>query len=131
VGVLSRIRLWAVMVMLAGALLGAPALGRAQAQYPTPGASGSDPQSVFGREHPSASDEPYATHEIQQRQLKRLREEHQQELIDDTDRLVKLATVLKEEVDKGNEATAPTDVLKQTDEISKLAKRVSERIKNQ
>ena len=44
---------------------------------------------------------------------------------------MKLATVLKEEVDKGNEATAPTDVLKQTDEISKLAKKVSDRIKNQ
>jgi hypothetical protein len=38
---------------------------------------------------------------------------------------------LKEEVDKGNEAIAPTDVLKQTDEISKLAKKVSDRIKNQ
>jgi len=131
VGVLSRIRLLAVMVMLAGALLAAPSLGRAQAQYPTPGPAGSDPQGVFSHEHSTASDEPYATHEIQQRQLKRLRQEHQQELIDDTDRLVKLATVLKDEVDKGNETTEATDVLKQTDEISKLAKRVSDRIKNQ
>ena len=128
-GVLSRIRLRAVMVMLAGALLAAPALSRAQVQFPAP-ATPTDPQGGFGHEH-AAGDEPYATHEIQQRQLKRLRQEHQQELIDDTDRLVKLATVLKEEVDKGNEATAPTDVLKQTDEISKLAKRVSDRIKNQ
>jgi hypothetical protein len=118
------------MVMLAGALLAAPALPRAQVQFPPPGATPSDPQGVFSREH-SGGDEPYATHEIQQRQLKRLRQEHQQELIDDTARLVKLATVLKEEVDKGNEATLPTDVLKQTDEITKLAKRVSERIKTQ
>jgi hypothetical protein len=130
VGVLSRIRLRAVMVMLAGALLAAPALSRAQVQFPTAAPTANDPQGGFGREHANG-DEPYATHEIQQRQLKRLRQEHQQELIDDTDRLVKLATVLKEEVDKGNEATAPTDVLKQTDEISKLAKKVSDRIKNQ
>jgi hypothetical protein len=128
-GVLSRTRLRVVMVMLAGALLAAPALSRAQVQFPAP-VTPADPQGGFGHEH-ATGDEPYATHEIQQRQLKRLRQEHQQELIDDTDRLVKLATVLKEEVDKGNEATAPTDVLKQTDEISKLAKKVSDRIKNQ
>ncbi len=129
-GVLSRIRVRAVIVMLGGVLLAAPALSRAQVQFPTAGATPTDPQGVFTRDH-ATGEEPYATHEIQLRQLKRLRQEHQQELIDDTDRLVKLATALKEEVDKGNEATAPTDVLKQTDEISKLAKKVSERIKNQ
>jgi hypothetical protein len=130
VGFLSRIRVRAVIVMLGGALLAAPALSRAQVQFPAAVPTPTDPQGVFSRDH-ATGEEPYVTHEIQQRQLKRLRQEHQQELIDDTDRLVKLATVLKEEVDKGNEATAPTDVLKQTDEISKLAKRVSERIKNQ
>ena len=119
-----------MMVILAGALLAAPALSRAQVQFPTAAPTATDPQGVFGHDHANG-DEPYASHEIQQRQLKRLRQEHQQELIDDTDRLVKLATVLKEEVDKGNEAIAPTDVLKQTDEISKLAKKVSDRIKNQ
>ena len=129
-GVLSRIRVRAVIVMVGGALLGAPALSRAQVQFPSAGTTPADPQGVFSRDR-ATGEEPYATHEIQQRQLKRLRQEHQQELIDDTDRLVKLATVLKEEVDKGNEATAPTDVLKQTDEISKLAKKVSDRIKNQ
>jgi hypothetical protein len=76
-------------------------------------------------------DEPYATHEMQERQFKRLRQEHQQQLIDDTARLVQLATALKAEVDKGDQPTLPTDVLKQADEISKLAKRVSERIKTQ
>ena len=129
-GVLSRIRVWAVIVMLGGVLLAAPALSRAQMQFPSAVPTPNDPQGVFSRDR-ATGEEPYATHEIQQRQLKRLRQEHQQELIDDTDRLVKLATVLKEEVDKGNEATAPTDVLKQTDEISKLAKKVSDRIKNQ
>ncbi len=129
-GFLSRIRVWAVIVMLGGVLLAAPSLSRAQTQFPSAVPAPNDPQGVFSRDRASG-EEPYATHEIQQRQLKRLRQEHQQELIDDTDRLVKLATVLKEEVDKGNEATAPTDVLKQTDEISKLAKKVSDRIKNQ
>ncbi len=74
-------------------------------------------------------EEPYATREIQARQMKRLREEHQKEVFSDTNRLVQLATSLKEQVDKGKAATV--DVIKETDEIGKLAKRVSERIKTQ
>ncbi len=74
-------------------------------------------------------EEPYATREIQARQLKRLREEHQKEVFSDTNRLVQLATSLKEQVDKGKVATL--DVIKDADEIGKLAKRVSERIKTQ
>jgi hypothetical protein len=129
VGALSRTRLWAVI--LAGALASTAGLGRAQVQFPAPGSTPSDPQGVFSREHTANSDEPYATREIQERQFKRLRQEHQQELIDDTARLVKLATALKAEVDKGDQATLPTDLLKQADEINKLAKKVSERIRTQ
>jgi hypothetical protein len=61
--------------------------------------------------------------------MKRLREEHQKEVFTDTNRLVQLATELKAEVDKGAKPTP--DVLKNVDEIGKLAKRVSERIKTQ
>jgi hypothetical protein len=67
---------------------------------------------------------------MQERQLKRLREEHQREVFSDTDRLVQLATALKSEVEKRDKAVAP-DVAKDVDEIGKLAKRVSERIKMQ
>jgi hypothetical protein len=74
-------------------------------------------------------EEPYATREIQARQMKRLREEHQKEVFSDTNRLVQLATSLKAQVDKGN--AAALDVIKNADEIGKLAKRVSERIKTQ
>jgi hypothetical protein len=61
--------------------------------------------------------------------MKRLREEHQKEVFSDTKRLVQLATTLKQQVDKGN--MAALDVIKDADEIGKLAKRVSERIKTQ
>jgi hypothetical protein len=74
-------------------------------------------------------EEPYATREIQARQMKRLREEHQKEVFSDTKRLVQLATTLKQQVDKGN--MAALEVIKDADEIGKLAKRVSERIKTQ
>jgi hypothetical protein len=74
-------------------------------------------------------DEPYVAREMQARQLRRLREEHQKEVISDTARLVQLATDLKTEVDKGSKPTP--DVMKDVDEIGKLAKRVSDRIKTQ
>jgi hypothetical protein len=74
-------------------------------------------------------EQPYVAREMQERQLKRLREEHQKQVFSDTARLVQLATALKEEVDKGDKATP--DVLKNVDEIGKLAKRVSDRIKTQ
>jgi hypothetical protein len=74
-------------------------------------------------------EEPYAAREMLAKQLKRLRAEHQKEVFSDTERLVQLATALKSEVDKGDKPAS--DVMKEVDEIGKLAKRVSERIKTQ
>jgi hypothetical protein len=101
-----------------------------------PQASGASASSVYlsgnsqqaGHSRPP-EDEPFATREIQERQLKRLREEHQKQVFTDTAELLKLAHALKMEVDK-SEVPSP-DALKEVDEISKLAKRVSERIKTQ
>jgi uncharacterized protein (DUF2384 family) len=130
---LSRSWLWALIVIPVGAVALAGNLGLAQwiAQAGTQVPIGTG--QIGALEHTSRmpDEEPYATREIQERQMKRLREEHQHQLIDDTARLVQLATALKAEVDKGNQPALPTDVLKQADEISKLAKRVSERIKTQ
>jgi hypothetical protein len=130
---LSRSWLWALIVVPVGALAVAGNLGMAEWM----GQAGTQvpiPTAPFGSvEHSRMSDdEPYATRELQERQMKRLREEHQHELIDDTARLVKLATALKAEVDEGTQPTTlPMDALKQADEITKIAKRVSERIKTQ
>jgi hypothetical protein len=126
---LSRTRWGAVTVVLVGALAVAAHLGVARAQYPI---TTQVPQTPLGADRRLPESEPYATREIQERQLKRLRLEHQQQLKDDTARLVSLATALKAELDNGTQPTTlPTDALKQADEISKLAKRVSERIKTQ
>jgi len=126
---LSRTRLGAVIVILVGALAVASHLRMAHAQYPI---TSQVPQTGLSPDRRIPENEPYPTQEIKERQMKRLRLEHQQQLIDDTARLVSLATALKAEVDKGTQPTTlPTDALKQADEISKLAKRVSERIKTQ
>jgi hypothetical protein len=126
--------LWAVIVILVGALAMAAHLGMARAQVEAPlGTQLPQAGGPIGNvdRHSLPDDIPYATREIQERQMKRLRQEHQQELIQDTTRLVQLATTLKAEVDKETQPTVPTDMLKQADEISKLAKRVSDRIKTQ
>jgi hypothetical protein len=116
---------WALM----GVLAVTASLGIAAAQF-----NGSSPTTngqlqQLDRTH--GSDEPpFVTREMQERQLKRLREEHQKEIFNDTDRLVQLATALKAEVEKRDKA-ATSDEVKDVDEIGKLAKRVSERIKMQ
>jgi hypothetical protein len=116
-----------------GALIGgvtlAASLGLAAPQFSgpiNPNTSGQIEQLDRSR---VPDDQPYVAREMQARQLKRLREEHQKEVFTDTDRLVQLATALKAEVDK-SDAPSP-DAFKDVDEIGKLAKRVSERIKSQ
>jgi hypothetical protein len=100
-------------------------LGIAAAQFNAPKGELQPPDRSHGADEP-----PYVAREMQERQLKRLREEHQKEVFSDTDRLVKLATDLKAQVEKRDKAAAP-DLVKDVDEIGKLAKRVSERIKMQ
>ena len=114
---------------LVGGLAMAAGLGIAAAQFngSSPTTNGQLQQPDHGR---GLDEPPYVAREMQERQLKRLREEHQKEVFSDTDRLVQLATALKTEVEKRDKAATP-DVVKDVDEIGKLAKRVSERIKMQ
>jgi hypothetical protein len=121
-----------VIAILVGALAVAAHPKRAHAQFAPITTELPQTTPIGNSSRGIPENEPYANREIQERQLKRLRLEHQHELIDDTTRLLSLATALKAEVDKGTQPTTlPTDALKQADEISKLAKRVSERIKTQ
>jgi hypothetical protein len=126
---LSRRGSRAVRVGLVGGLAVAAGLGLAMAQFNQSNNPVGNQIEPLDRPRMGDTQEPYVAHEMQARQLKRLREEHQKEVFSDTNRLVQLATELKAEVDKGAKPTP--DVLKNVDEIGKLAKRVSERIKTQ
>ena len=114
---------------LVGGLVVTASLGMAAAQFVPPVRPPMGSCSSWIAAH-AADEQPFVAREMQERQLKRLREEHQKEVFSDTDRLVQLATELKAEVDKRDKAATP-DVVKDVDEIGKLAKRVSERIKMQ
>lgn len=67
--------------------------------------------------------------DMQQRQIKAMNLERQQDIRKDTDRLLELATELKAAVDKSNENTLSLDVVRKAEEVEKLAKRVKEKMK--
>jgi hypothetical protein len=128
---------WGVRVgaiLLGAALLVAFAvlaagLGFAAPQFNTPSTiQPALPGDQLDRAH-VPDDQPYVPRELQARQLKRLREEHQKQVFSDAARLVQLATALKLQVQKGDKVTV--DAIKDVDEIGKLAKRLSDRIKSQ
>lgn len=67
--------------------------------------------------------------QIQAQQARSRNNARQQKLVDDTNKLLELATQLKQEVDKTNKDTLSIDVIKKADEIEKLAHSVKERMK--
>ena len=62
---------------------------------------------------------------------KKLNEQRQQDIKKDTDKLLQLATELKQYVDKTNEQTLSVSVIKKAEEIEKLAHAVKEKMKGQ
>jgi hypothetical protein len=79
-------------------------------------------------ERPRRENEEWLTK--QQREQARQRNfERQKKLKQDTDRLLELATELKQYVDRTNENTLSVDVVKKCEEIEKLAKDVKNKMK--
>ena len=62
---------------------------------------------------------------------KRMNKERFDNVKKDTDKLLELATELKQNVDRANEHTLSVDVIKKADEIDKLAKQIREKMKGQ
>jgi membrane protein involved in colicin uptake len=67
---------------------------------------------------------------IERDMAKRANQERQARLQRDTENLLKLATELKQYVDKSNEHTLSLDVVKKAEEIEKLAHSVKEKMKS-
>jgi hypothetical protein len=67
--------------------------------------------------------------EMQDRQLREANKKRQEDIRNDTQKLLQLATELKAAVDKSNENVLSIDVVRKADEVEKLAKRVKEKMK--
>lgn len=83
-----------------------------------------DPQFGQHRNHQSPDEE-----KIERDMARERNKQRQQKLKDDTDKLLKLATELKQYVDKTNEQILSIEVLKKTDEIDKLARSIRDKMK--
>jgi hypothetical protein len=67
--------------------------------------------------------------QLQEQQERSRNSDRQKRLVADTDKLLTLATQLKQDVDKSNKDVLSVDVVKKADEIEKLAHSVKERMK--
>ncbi|MGC2108818.1 MAG: hypothetical protein WA655_04830 [Candidatus Korobacteraceae bacterium] len=108
-------------MLIAAILLSFGVYGFAQTDQPKPPLHGVSPS-------PSSAEDAW---EAQQRKemLKKRNVERQQELKKDTEKLLELATELKQSVDKSNENTLSLDVIKKADQIEKLAKSIKDKMK--
>ena len=101
----------------------------ARGQVSAPSSQGAD-RSTFspdaGRDQPH--DESRAR--LEEQLSKSRNSERQRRLIDDTNKLLSLATELKTDVDKTDKNTLSVDVIKKADEIEKLARSVKDRMKS-
>jgi nitric oxide reductase activation protein len=71
---------------------------------------------------------PLDSHRAEQQEKMR-NTDRQKRLVADTEKLLALATDLKEQVDKSTKDTLSVEVIKKADEIEKLAHSVKERMK--
>lgn len=95
-----------------------PLLAGASPQLTPPGIQGSPP------EDPGRA-------KIEKEMAKKANQERQADLKRDTEKLLKLATELKEYVDKTNENVLSLNVLKKAEQIEKLAHSVKDKMKGQ
>jgi hypothetical protein len=83
----------------------------------------------FRRPRPGSADSEPIEEKWERQRKKARNEERQKDLMQDTEKLLRLATELKQHVDKTDENTLSLDVIKKTEEIEKLAKKVREKMK--
>ncbi len=80
------------------------------------------------RQKPGTEEEPRIR--MEREMAKKANQARQADLKRDTEKLLKLATELKQYVDKTNENTLSLDVLKKAEEIEKLAHSVKDKMKS-
>ena len=121
-------------VVIVGVVLMAAAPGRVSGgQMTSPQQPITPTNRLPGMQKPSVGDTddssgPFAPNREQQQAMLR-NIDRQKRLVADTDKLLELATDLKQQVDKSTKDTLSVDVIKKADEIEKLAHSVKERMK--
>lgn len=89
------------------------------------------PRSVFDSSRPrDVTQQPDIPADMQRKQAKEMNEQRQASLKKDTDKLLQIATELKQRVDKTNENQLSLEVIRKTEEVEKLAKSIRDKMKS-
>jgi hypothetical protein len=119
-----RVAMVTVVLMTVGSVRGSSGqMFPTQPVHQNPGL----PKTGMGTD-PATDSDPTAPHRAEQ-QAKLQNVDRQKRLVADTDKLLSLATDLKQQVDKTTKDTMSVDVIKKAEEIEKLAHSVKERMK--
>ncbi|MDP9267448.1 MAG: hypothetical protein M3P27_03880 [Acidobacteriota bacterium] len=116
-----RVRVLCVSILIVGLLAGLLAVAQ------------TDATSFDPMRPPQRGREPDTDVQIRERMQreadKQWNKQRQAALKKDTDKLLELATQLKQQVDKSNESILSLEVIKKADEIEKLARSVREKMR--
>jgi len=96
-----------------------------------PPAESTAPDPQFSSQRSINNGAPLESKEQQRAMEKQQREKRQQQLKEDTAKLLQLATELKQSVDKSNENVLSLDVVKKAEEIEKLAKHIKTNMRDE
>jgi hypothetical protein len=120
--------LW-MAAFLGAALVAAPSVGAAKAQQSTtvPGTKPPGMPPIDG-ERPDDGNDPMLAQQKASR-ARAMAEDRQKHIVDETAKLLQLATELKAAVDKSNKNELSLDVVKKADDIEKLAHDVKLRMR--
>lgn len=118
-----------LLLLLALPVLGRPGTSPQQDTTDTPDDRIARPQAPSINPKGLPDEDP--TIRMQKELEKKANQERQLHLKTDTDKLFKLATELKEQVDKSNQNILSLDVIKKADEIEKLAHSVKEKMRGE
>jgi hypothetical protein len=115
----------AVMGLLLGCLMTAMAQQQ-QIPIPTPRTPGVPTQSPTSSDE---NDQDTMAHRAMIQQAQRRNDQRQQDIVNDTAKLLKLTEQLKTEVENGGKDQTPVSMTKKVEEIEKLAKAVKEKMR--
>jgi hypothetical protein len=87
-----------------------------------------DPPNYPGQTQPARNEDAWEAQQHKSME-KRYNLQRQQDIQKDTEKLLELATELKQAVDKSNENMLSLDVIKKAEQIEKLAKQVKDKMK--
>lgn len=119
-------RIFRVAIVGAALLVGAPVVSQGQVSQPFPP---QQPPSRRGMGIPPMEPVEPLPPQMREQQAQARNDDRQKKLVADTDKLLVLATELKQDVAKTNKDVLSVDVIKKAEEIEKLAHSVKERMK--